>query len=239
MFQKVYLLAVVGLGALILAGCGPGVASSTATPLAPTPGAGGTVIPAPTTATGATPAGATATSAPASPVAMSTAAGDAGTPTIAAASSPSPAGAATASPAAGSAAPTGSASVNIKVTAFSVWQNFMPGPGTASPPLLASVEFDVTNTGKTALQNVMATHLVVRRGDGTTALDADVQGGAANMRPGGLTPGTSLHYSVQTGPVPVTSPMTENEAVTGSLTVSVEGQTQLVPLPPTRVLFVH
>ena len=41
----------------------------------------------------------------------------------------------------------GPLNLDFSVTAFTVWQDFMPGAGGGSPPLYATVEFNVTNNG--------------------------------------------------------------------------------------------
>src|SRR5437868_2133893 len=47
--------------------------------------------------------------------------------------------------------------LDFSVTAFTVWQDFMPGAGGGSPPIYATVEFNVTNKGKTTIISLTAT----------------------------------------------------------------------------------
>src|SRR5205814_10074251 len=109
-----------------------------------------------------------------------------------------------------------------------------------SPPLYATVEFNVTNNGKTTINSLTATRLVVKRAEGDVVLDAPVQGGSMNAGPvAGLPPGTTQHHSYRTTPTNISPQMTENEAVTGVLTLSADGQEQQLTLPPTRVQFTH
>jgi hypothetical protein len=128
--------------------------------------------------------------------------------------------------------------VSSEVISFNVWQDFMPGPATGGPPLLASIEVNVTNNGTAPLREVLATRIVIRRPDGEVVLDRGLQGGppdpVANTP---LAPGETRHYSYRSASSDVSPTMTENEAVNGTLTLSFDGVEQTVPLPATRVLF--
>ncbi len=133
------------------------------------------------------------------------------------------------------ATPTG---VEVGVTGFNVWQDFMPSTNPGGPPLYASVELNITNHGATPVHAVLATRIVVRRPEGEVLLDRGLQAGPPDTVAGtDLAPGETRHYSYRSASSDVSPTMTENEAVSGSLTVSLDGVEQTVPLPATRVLF--
>jgi hypothetical protein len=197
--------------------------SPTAAATSPTPATGGTEtitpVAAPTTTTGG---GAILTE----------------TPMMADETPTAPAETPAASPT-GAAPPGGTpGGVTIEVISFNVWQDFMPGPSTGGPPLLASVEVNVTNNGTAPIREVLATRIVVRRPDDTVVLDRGLQSTpseAGTDTP--IAPGEIRHYSYRSASSDVSPAMTENEAVSGSLTLSFDGIEQTVPLPATRVLF--
>jgi hypothetical protein len=141
------------------------------------------------------------------------------------------------SPATPAATPTG---VTVEVIGFTVWQDFMPAVPPSGPPLYAGVELNVTNHGSTAVHEVLATRIVVRRPEGEVVLDRGLQGGPPDtVAATDLAPGETRHYSYRSTALDVPPTMTENEAVTGLLTLSFDGVEQTVPLPATRVLFTH
>ena len=128
----------------------------------------------------------------------------------------------------------------MDVIGFNVWQDFMPSTGTTGPPLNASVELNVTNHGTPPLRNILVTRIVIRRPDGEVVLDRGVLSNTPDTdATGDLAPGETRHYSVRAAPSDASPAMTENEAVTGALTLSLDGVEQTVPLPATRVLFTH
>ncbi|HMA35458.1 MAG TPA: hypothetical protein VKY74_13390 [Chloroflexia bacterium] len=142
--------------------------------------------------------------------------------------SPTPAGPAgpDASPTpAAAAAPTGAPAVAIEVTSFSVAQN-----------LEVRIQFTAQNTSAAAIQDLTATRLVLKNGEGQTVLDTSPQGGVMDMRPmAGLPAGMSRPYSYMAVRGPGTPSLTVNEAVSGLLTVRADGHDQVVALPATRV----
>jgi hypothetical protein len=140
-------------------------------------------------------------------------------------------------PATPAATPTG---VTVAVIGFNVWQDFMPAVPPSGPPLYASVELNVTNHGSTPVHEVLATCIVVRRPEGEVVLDRGLQGGPPDtVTATDLAPGETRHYSYRSTALDTSPAMTENEAVSGVLTLSFDGVEQTIPLPATRVLFTH
>lgn len=262
MLRKLSFCALIILALPALAGCGtgaqptalpvPATAAPTATttgPITPAP-MGGTPLPFAThtaavppspTAPLLTPTGAlTLTAIPTETAAMTeeTPTGSATPP-----ETPPTGGAATpgATPGGSAATPGATPSgMTVEVISFNVWQDFMPRVGTSGPPLNASVELNVTNHSTTPLGNVLPTRIVVRRPDGEVILDRGVVSNTPDTDPtGDLAPGETRHYSVRAAPSDTAPTLIENEAVSGTLTLSAGSAEQPVPLPATRVLFTH
>jgi hypothetical protein len=166
----------------------------------------------------------TATTAPAAPTATIPAAD----------ATPTPAAPSTAAATPGS----GGNTVQIQLTQFTIWQDFMPGPRTGGPPLLAAIELDITNTGPAAIAEIAAVGLVIRRAGGDVVYDGAAQGGEVNMGPAaGLPPGATKHYVYSLAQTDVSPQLTENEPLGGTLTLKIDGQEHPVDLPPTPVEF--
>ena len=167
----------------------------------------------------------TATTAPAAPTATIPAA-DA-TPTLAAAT---PTTAATPG--------SGGNTVQLQLTQFTIWQDFMPGPRIGGPPLLAAIELGITNNGPTAVNDVAPGGVVIRRANGDVVYDGGAQGGEVNMGPAaGLPPGATKHYVYSLAQPDESPQLTENEPLGGTLTLKIDGQDYPVDLPPTPVEF--
>lgn len=227
--------------------------SSTATTPAMTPAI--TALPTGTTGAVLTPAATSTGGAVLTPAATGTVptgglAPPEGTPSVSATNPAAPAAATSTVPTGGLEPPEGTPAVGtttpaatptgveVVVTGFNVWQDFMPGTNPGGPPLYASVELNITNHGPTPVHAVLATRIIVRRPEGDVLLDRGLQGGPPDTVAGtDLAPGETRHYSYRSASSDVSPTMTENEAVSGSLTVSLDSVEQTVPLPATRVLF--
>jgi hypothetical protein len=134
----------------------------------------------------------------------------------------------------------GGSTVQIQLAHFSIWQDFMPGPGDGGPPLRAAIELDITNNGQTAITEVAADRLVLRRAGGEVVYDGAVTGGDMNMGPAaGLPPGASKHYVYSPAQTDVAPQLTENEPLSGTLTLKIDAQEHTVDLPATPVTFTH
>ena len=134
----------------------------------------------------------------------------------------------------------GGDTVQIKLTNFSVWQDFMPGPNGGGPPLRASVELDITNNGPAAINEVAPARIVLRRATGDVAYDGGVTGGEVNMGPtAGLPAGAGKHYTYTLAQTDVSPQLTENEPLNGTLTLKIDGQERTVDLPATPVSFTY
>jgi hypothetical protein len=124
------------------------------------------------------------------------------------------------------------------VTNFAVAQSYTPNTGTGSAPLVleAVVQFTAQNSGARDVAALSATRILVRDAGGVTLLDTTLQGGVMDMRvQAGLPAGQTRPYSY-TSVLPAGPPAAAvDDAVTGLLTVQVDGQDQQVALPATRV----
>ena len=116
----------------------------------------------------------------------------------------------------------------------------MPSTGTTGPPLIRQCGAKRHQPRHAPLRNILVTRIVIRRPDGEVVLDRGVLSNTPDTdATGDLAPGETRHYSVRATPSDASPAMTENEAVTGALTLSLDGVEQTVPLPATRVLFTH
>jgi hypothetical protein len=133
-------------------------------------------------------------------------------------------------PGAGGNAPGAAGSaVDFQVTFFTVSQNFE-----------VRGQFNATNNGKTAVQEVAPLRVSVKRPGGEVALDASAQGGVMDTKAmAGLPPGATRPYGFAATPGKVYSQVAVGDEVAGALTVSVDGQEQQVALPTTKVTTVR
>jgi hypothetical protein len=121
------------------------------------------------------------------------------------------------------------AGVAFHVTLFTVSQNFE-----------VRGQFNATNNGKTAVQEVAPLRVSVKRPSGDVVLDASAQGGVMDTKVmTGLPPGMTRPYGFSATPGKVYSQVAVGDEVAGALTVSVDGQEQQVALPTTKVTTVR
>jgi hypothetical protein len=132
----------------------------------------------------------------------------------------------------GSGSGKGGSGLDIQITQFSVASNFE-----------IRGQLNATNNGTSNIQELIPTHIQVKRATGEVVFDASapsIQGGVLDTRPmAGLPPGMSRPYGFSAAPGNITGQVTQGDEVTGILTLSADGQVMKVLLPATKVTAVR
>jgi hypothetical protein len=124
------------------------------------------------------------------------------------------------------------------VTAFEIWQDYMPVVPPDGAPLYGVVTVEITHTEKLTPQLVEGKVTLTQASGATIAADV-----AAEMRQqaddlGMLTPGAQT-LTLTFGPATSQVPLVEGEMVGGELLLSVGGTQTRVALPEVALFFTH